>query len=250
MGYQGALLLHHTIARSLLSAYLVTCAVVVAPAQESVRAKRCGPGEAATHGELGAGGHEQLQSRNPRYQLHSADVLELTFPFTPEFNQTVAVQPDGFISLRGVDGIPVQGQTLPQVSASLRKAYASILHEPVVDVELKDFQKPYFIVGGEVGHPGKYDLRGETTTTEGVAIAGGLKDSAKNSQLLLFHRAPDGWIQARKLNMKKMLKHANLDEDAYLQPGDFLYVPKNSMSKFSRFIPTSSLGMYTNPALH
>jgi polysaccharide biosynthesis/export protein len=250
MGYQGALLLHHTIARLLLSAYLVTCAMLVAPAQESVSAHRCGPGEAATHTELGAGGHEQLQSRNPRYQLHSADVLELTFPFTPEFNQTVTVQPDGFISLRGVDSIPVQGQTLPQLSSSLRKAYASILHEPVVDVELKDFQKPYFIVGGEVDHPGKYDLRGETTTTEAVAIAGGLKDSAKNSQLLLFHRAPDGWIQARKLNMKKMLKHANLDEDAYLQPSDFLYVPKNNMSKFSRFIPTSSLGMYANPALH
>jgi len=250
MGHQGALVLHQTIARSLLSAYLVTCALLVAPAQESVGTDRCVPGEAVTHEGRGDGGHEQLQSRNPRYQLHSADVLELTFAFTPEFNQTVTVQPDGYISLRGVDSIPVQGQTLPQVSDSLRKAYGKILHAPVVDVELRDFQKPYFIVGGEVGHPGKYDLRGETTTTEAVAIAGGLKDSAKYSQLLLFHRAPDGWIQAKKLNMKKMLKHANLDEDAYLQPGDFLYVPKNSMSKFSRFIPTSSLGMYTNPTLH
>jgi polysaccharide biosynthesis/export protein len=249
MGHQGDLLSHPTIARSLLFTYLVTCAMLVV-AQESAGIGGPGPDETAAHKEPGDGRHEQLQSRNPRYQLHSADVLELTFPFTPEFNQTVTVQPDGYISLRGVDSIPVQGQTLPQVSDSLRKAYGKILHEPVVDVELKDFQKPYFIVGGEVGHPGKYDLRGETTTTEAVAIAGGLKDSAKNSQLLLFHRAPDGWLQARKLNMKKMLKHANLDEDAYLQPGDFLYVPRNSMSKFSRFIPTSSLGMYTNPTLH
>ena len=133
--------------------------MLVAPAQESVGAGRCGPGETVTHKEQGDGGHEQLQSRNPRCQLHSADVLELTFPFTPEFKQTVTVQPDGYISLRGVDSILVQGQTLPQVSDSLRRAYGKILHEPVVDVELKDFQKPYFIVGGEVGHPGKYDLR-------------------------------------------------------------------------------------------
>ena len=49
--------------------------------------------------------------------------------------------------------------------------------------------------------------------------------------------------------MKKMLKEGNLDEDAYLQPGDFLYIPKNAMSKIARFIPTSSLGLYANPGV-
>jgi ribosomal protein L16 Arg81 hydroxylase len=46
-----------------------------------------------------------------------------------------------------------------------------------------------------------------------------------------------------------MLRDANLDEDAYMQPGDFLYVPKNTMSKIEKFIPTSSLGLYANPAV-
>jgi polysaccharide export outer membrane protein len=116
-------------------------------------------------------------------------------------------------------------------------------------VELKDFEKPYFIVGGEVGRPGKFDLRSETSATEAVAIAGGLKDSAKHSQVLLFHRVPNGWMRVKKLDMKKMLKNADLTEDAYLQPGDFLYVPKNMMSKIGKFIPTSSLGLYANPGV-
>ncbi len=189
-----------------------------------------------------------LQRRDSRYRLHSADVLELSFPFTPEFNQAVTVQPDGYITLRGLEGVRVEGETLPEVVKSLQAAYASILHDPVINVELKDFEKPYFIVGGEVGHPGKFDLRGETTATEAVAIAGGLKDSAKHSQALLFRRVPDGWVQSRKINMKKMLNEANLNEDAYLQPGDFLYVPKNTFSKIGRFIPTSSMGVYANPA--
>jgi polysaccharide export outer membrane protein len=206
----------------------------------------------ARENKSGAGDHEQtpvLQHRNRRYQLHSADVLELNFPFTPEFNQTITVQPDGYITLRGVDSIRVEGQTLPEVTNSLRSTYSKILHDPVINVELKDFEKPYFIVGGEVGHPGKFDLRGETTATEAVAIAGGLRDSAKHSQVMLFHRVPDGWVQVKKLNMKKMLKDANLEEDAYLQPGDFLYVPKNAMSKIGKFIPTSSLGLYANPGV-
>src|SRR5207249_4925094 len=80
----------------------------------------------------------------------------------------------------------------------LRTSYAKILHDPVINVELKDFEKPYFIVGGEVGHPGKFDLRGDTSVAQAVAIAGGLRDSAKHSQILLFHRVPDGWLQVKK----------------------------------------------------
>src|SRR5712672_4776142 len=197
----------------------------------------------------GVGHVPVLQHRNQRYQLHSADVLQLTFPYTPEFNQNVTVQPDGYISLRGAEDVHVQGQTLPEVSRSLGIAYSRVLHDPVINIELKDFEKPYFIVGGEVGHPGKFDLRDETTATEAVAIAGGLRESAKHSEVVLFHRVPDGWTQVKKLNMKKMLKDGNLDEDAYLQPGDFHYVPKNAMSKIGKFIPTSSLGLYANPGV-
>jgi len=228
-----------------LAAYVATAQDVktpaLSPSQQGARPSADGTGD--------RGQAPQLQHRNRRYQLHSADVLELNFPFTPEFNQTVTVQPDGYITLRGVDSIRVEGQTLPELNDSLRAVYGKILHEPVINVELKDFEKPFFIVGGEVGRPGKFDLRGETTATEAVAIAGGLRDSAKHSEVVLFHRVPDGWVQVKKLNMKKMLKDANLNEDAYLQPGDFLYVPKNAMSKISRFIPTSSLGLYANPGV-
>ncbi|HKV60705.1 MAG TPA: polysaccharide biosynthesis/export family protein [Candidatus Acidoferrum sp.] len=190
-----------------------------------------------------------LEHRNPRYELHSADVLELHFPFTPEFNQTVTVQPDGFISLLGVESVYVQGQTLPQVTALLRRTYGKILHEPEINVILKDFEKPYFIVGGQVGHPGKFDLRADTTASEAVAIAGGFTTASKHSQVYLFHRVQNGWMEAKKLNLKKMLKGGDLNEDVYLQPGDFLYVPQNAFSKFDRFIPTSTMGLYASPPL-
>jgi polysaccharide export outer membrane protein len=191
-----------------------------------------------------------LQRRNQRYQLHSADVLELSFPFTPEFNQTVTVQPDGYITLRDADDIRVEGQTLPEASKSIRIAYGRVLHDPVINIGLKDFEKPYFIVGGEVGHPGKFDLRDETSVAQAVAIAGGFRESAKHSEVLLFHRVPKGWMQVKRLNLKKMLKEANLEEDAHLQAGDFLYVPKNTFSKIQRFIPSSSMGMYASPVIH
>ena len=247
--------------KSLASVIAVVWLVVWAmiPGRASAQAQKTGAvvadGSAQEASETGAGSANggrlpMLQHRNQRYQLHSADVLELSFPFTPEFNQTVTVEPDGYITLRGAENIRVEGQTLPEVSNSIRIAYSRVLHDPVINIELKDFEKPYFIVGGEVGHPGKFDLRDETSVAQAVAIAGGFRDSAKHSQVLLFHRVPNGWMQVKRLNLKKMLKDANLEEDAYLQAGDFLYVPKNTFSKVQRFIPSTSMGMYASPVLH
>src|SRR5262249_55832082 len=56
-----------------------------------------------------------LQVR-PRYQLRLSDVLALSFPFTPEFDQTVTIQPDGYIFLRGASSIRVVGHTIPEAT--------------------------------------------------------------------------------------------------------------------------------------
>src|SRR5205807_719649 len=106
------------------------------------------------------------------------------FELSPEFNQTaVTVQPDGFISLRAVGDIKVDGQTVPVLTQTLKTAYSKILHDPIISVVLKDFEKPYFIADGQLGRPGKYDLRGSVTLTEAIAMAGGFNDSAKHSQV-------------------------------------------------------------------
>lgn len=185
-----------------------------------------------------------------RYTIHPSDVLELTFLLTPEFNQTVTVQPDGFITLRNVGDLQAAGHTLPQLTDSIKKVYSTILHNPVISVAPKEFEKPYFVVGGQVGKPGKFDWRGEVTLTQAVAVAGGFTDAAKHSQVLLFRRVSDQWTQARIINVKKMLNSGSLQEDPELQPGDMLFVPKNALSKIKPFLPTSTVGAYYNPVTY
>ncbi len=188
----------------------------------------------------------ELQTRNPRYRISNSDQLDLDFPLTPEFNQTVTVQPDGYITLRGVGDVHVEGKTVPELTQTLKIVYATILHEPIITVSLKDFEKPYFIATGQVAHPGKYDLRGDTTVVQAVAIAGGFTDSAKHSQILLFRRASNDWIEVKKINVKQLLHAENLEEDLHLRPGDMLYVPKSVLGKIQRLIP--NWGFYFNPA--
>ncbi len=188
-----------------------------------------------------------LHNRNRRYRINPSDTLELTFDLTPEFNQTVTVQPDGYITLRGVGDLLAAGSTLPELTLSIKAAYSKILHDPVISVSPKDFEKPYFLVGGEVGKPGKFDWRGDVTLTQAIAIAGGFTDASKHSQVLLFRRVSDQWTEARIINVKKMMHSENLQEDPQLQPGDMLFVPKNALSKIKPFLPTTTAGIYANP---
>ncbi|HEX6503313.1 MAG TPA: polysaccharide biosynthesis/export family protein [Terriglobales bacterium] len=135
--------------------------------------------------------------RRPLYHLCKSDVIQVSFTFSPEFDQNVTVQPDGYVVLKGAGGVFVEGMTLTEASMAIRHGYSAILHDPEVTVTLKDFEKPYFIATGEVGHPGKYELRSDTTVTEAVAIAGGFTQQARHSQVVLFRRASGQFAETR-----------------------------------------------------
>jgi hypothetical protein len=94
--------------------------------------------------------------RHPLYRLANSDTLDVNFTFSPEFNQTVTVQPDGFVALKGAGTVLAEGFTVPEMQLAIANAYRAFLHEPEVTVSLKDFNKPYFLASGEVARPGKY----------------------------------------------------------------------------------------------
>jgi polysaccharide biosynthesis/export protein len=199
---------------------------------------------ANTAGPTATPAKPELQTRDMRYQLVAGDVLDISFDLSPEFNQlAVSVQPDGFIFLRGVGDVKVEGETMAQLRETIRTAYANILHDPIISISLKDFQKPYFVADGQVEHPGKYELHGSVTLTEAIAIAGGFLQSAKHSQVVLYHRLNDQWTEAHLYNVKKMENDRDLKEDPVLHAGDMLFVPKNRLSKVQPFIPNSNVGM-------
>src|SRR5579885_3251292 len=204
--------------------------------------------KAATPGGADGARNEILGGiRRPFYRLQPSDVVEISFTLAPEFNQMLTVQPDGYVALKDAGLIEAQGLNVEDFRQAVKRAYQGYLHDPEVAVSLKEFEKPYFIVGGEVGKPGKYELRSDTTVIEAVEIAGGLTQQAKHSQVVLFRKVDGELMEARLLNLKKMLKgRESPKEDAHLRPGDLVFVPQNSISKIARFLSRPSVSMYMN----
>lgn len=176
--------------------------------------------------------------RNPRYRIGRSDVLQISFSLSPELNQKVTVQPDGFISLESASTIRVEGLTLSETVEAVKKAYGHTLHDPIVDVDLTDFQKPSFTAWGQVGKPGKYELRDDTTVMQGLAMAGGLEPTAK-TQVFLYHAVSSNWAEVRELKIKDLLHGKNINEDVHLQPGDMIFVPEKAITNFKKYVPYS-----------
>lgn len=189
-----------------------------------------------------------LANRDQRYRLQPQDVIEVHYRYTPEYDQTATVQPDGFVTLILLGGVKLAGLTLDQAKSELAERAAKRLRDPEVSLLLKDYVKPHFAVAGEVTTPGRFELRGQITAVEAIAMAGGFKTpSAKHSQVILYRRSGPEMAEARILDMKQMMRPNGLKENLDIQPGDLLVVPQNQISKIERFVKWANVGMYFNP---
>ena len=150
----------------------------------------------------------------------------------------MTVQPDGFISLEGAGDVYVEGLTVRELVEAVKKGYAGILHDPIIDVDLIDFQKPFFTVLGEVGKPGQYTLRNDITVTQAIAVAGGFTPAAK-TQVFLYRAVSANWAEVRELKLKDLLNGKKSSEDLHLKTGDMIFVPEKFIARFKKYVPYS-----------
>ncbi|MEK6279127.1 MAG: polysaccharide biosynthesis/export family protein [Acidobacteriota bacterium] len=184
-----------------------------------------------------------------RYLLQPGDVLDIQYRYTPEFNQTVTVQPDGYVSLQIGGDLKIAGRDLDQVRAAILRKASERLESPELIVILKEFQKPYIVVAGEVVQPGKFEMREKLTAIQAVLLAGGFKDSAKSSQVLVFRKLNADTAEVRSLDFRTLKRTTDLENDLTLQAGDMILVPRNRISKIERYVRLASMATFLNPII-
>ena len=182
-----------------------------------------------------------------RYRLQPGDVLEVQFRYSPEFNQTVTVQPDGYVSLEISGDMKVAGMTVEQTRQAILRRASVRLQDPVATVILKEFQRPYFVVAGEVTQPGRIEMRERVTAIQAIMLAGGMKETARSSQVVVFRKINSDMAEVKLLNLKSIRRTSDLENDLTLQPGDMVYVPRDKISKIERFMKLVSVAAFMAP---
>lgn len=181
------------------------------------------------------------------YALRPGDTVDVTFRFTPEFNDEVVIGPDGRAALKSAGEIRLAGRTLPELRREIVARSSDRLVNPEVTVSLKDFERPHVTVAGEVANPQSVELRRPTTVLEAILVAGGPKDDAALGRVLLFRKINSDTAEVHVLKLSRYDARTRAQNNMMLQPGDAILVRHDMVSRIDRYVKLANVGLYLNP---
>jgi protein involved in polysaccharide export with SLBB domain len=170
------------------------------------------------------------------YRIEPGDTLFIRYPFHPEMDQEVVVEPDGKIMATRVGVIPVAGLTMTELGQLLKDRTADRLRDPEVVVSIRRFADKTVFVGGEVGKPGVIAYRKGLTPLQAVIAAGGFLVTARvDSVILLRNAESEQNFVARKLDLAQTVTDGTR-EPLVLAPQDVIFVPRTAIANANLWV--------------
>jgi len=172
----------------------------------------------------------------PEYRIQVGDQLEIKFFYSPELNEQVIVRPDGRISLQLIPEIVAADLTLAMLAKQLTERYAADLNQPQVTIIVREFGMQRVFVDGEVGSPGMVPILGRMTALQAISRAGGMKDTARSTEVIVIRRGEADTPVAIRVDLKKARDGSELAQDIDLAPLDIIYVPRSRIANVNLFV--------------
>ncbi len=182
--------------------------------------------------------------RDPKrdYKIGPEDLLEISVFEDKELNKAVRVSSQGNISLPLLGILRVKGLTANELEKEIRDLLAEkYFQDPHVSVFIKEYRNQQISVMGAVEKPGVFDVTGQKTILEMLAMAGGLKGGPDRSagELLFLIRPPrpeeatseekkDSEEQAPQtivIDLEELLVKGDLTLNLALTHGDVINIP-------------------------
>ena len=170
------------------------------------------------------------------YRVQVNDVLEFLFFKNTELNQTRTVGPDGEVALQLIGQVRVAGRTIPEITEEVTTRYGRELVQPQVTIAVKEYSGLKVYVGGEVNTPGIQVYRGGLSALQAILAAGGFKNTASLKSVILIRKGQDGRPVGAKVDLSRVLKHAEFDRDLALAPSDIVFVPRSGIANVNLFV--------------
>jgi polysaccharide export outer membrane protein len=154
------------------------------------------------------------------YRIGPEDVLRIQVWREPELSGLVTVRPDGMITVNLAGDIPVNGMTPEALSARLKEEYAKFINNPIVQVSVQAVRSKKYYVAGQIERTGAFPLIVPTTVMQALAQAGSFSDFANRKKIVIMRGD-----KRFTFNYNEVVKGKNLDQNIFLENGDFIIVP-------------------------
>jgi polysaccharide export outer membrane protein len=158
------------------------------------------------------------------YVIGAEDVLQISVWKNESLSRQLPVRPDGKVSMPLLHDIQAAGLTPMQLRDKIATALAEFMPNPEVSVTVLEVRSYRVSVLGEVQRPGVLQLRAPTTVLEAIALAGGFRDFASPSRIVIFRKNGQGTEKLR-FNYNRAVSAAATEENLSLRSGDVVVVP-------------------------
>jgi polysaccharide export outer membrane protein len=158
------------------------------------------------------------------FLLGPEDVLDVLVWKNQDLSRTVAIRPDGKISLPLIGDVQAAGVTTSQLRDSIKQHLKEYKETPEVSVILKEINSLSVFIMGEVVKPGKLQLRTEATLLQAITLSGGFTQYANSDKILLLRRE-GGHETRRRISYKEIVNGKNPEANVILKSGDTIVVP-------------------------
>jgi polysaccharide export outer membrane protein len=159
------------------------------------------------------------------FVIGNDDVLAINVWKEPDFSQKIQVRSDGKISLPLLGEIQATGLTPLQLEQDLSAKLRNYITKPEVTVMVEQINSKKFNILGQVAKPGSYSLALAPTVMDAIALAGGLRDFAKQKSIYILRQNPGSGESRIHFNYKEFIKGENLGQNIRLEPHDTIVVP-------------------------
>ncbi len=157
------------------------------------------------------------------YRIGPEDVLDISVWRNAELTRTVAVRPDGRISVPLLNDVEAANLTPLELRAILAKGYAQHVNEAEVSVIVREIHSFKVTVVGMVRLPGRFELRSQATALDAIAMAGGLSEFAKRDRIVVYRNDGRAW-KSFGLNYAAFVD-GGVKENFVISPNDIIFVP-------------------------
>jgi polysaccharide export outer membrane protein len=158
------------------------------------------------------------------YVIGAEDMLQVSVWKNESLSRQLPVRPDGKISMPLLHDIQAAGLTPMQLRDKIASALAEFMPNPEVSVTVLEVRSYRVSVLGEVQRPGVLQLRAPTTVLEALALAGGFRDFASPSKIVIFRKDDRGQTQRLRFNYNRAVG-SGAEDNVTLQSGDVVVVP-------------------------
>jgi polysaccharide export outer membrane protein len=159
------------------------------------------------------------------YLIGPEDVLQVSVWKNEALSRQLPVRPDGKISMPLLHDIQASGLTPMQLRDKIAAALAEFMPNPEVSVTVLEVRSYRVSVLGEVQRPGVLQLRAPTTVLEALALAGGFRDFASPSKIVIFRKNGNGTTEKLRFNYNRAVGTTTTEENLALRSGDVVVVP-------------------------